>query len=71
MIIVEYIASENRERRYSDNGVKILQIETGRIYDNVVDYIPCEYTYEETDIPAEENHLSPQEALDLIFGGAQ
>ncbi len=49
MIITEYIESENRERRYSDKGVKLRQIETGVLYDDAVDAIPCPYTYEESD----------------------
>lgn len=53
MIITEYIESENRERRYSDQGVKLRQIETGVLYDDAVDVIPCPYTYEESDEPIE------------------
>lgn len=51
MIIVEIL--EDRERRYSDQGVYIKQIETGALYEDAVDYIPCKYTYEETDIQIE------------------
>lgn len=69
MIITEYIEIENRERRYSDLNMKIRQIETGNLYDDAVDVIPCPYTYEETDIPVEDNELSAQDALDIIFGG--
>lgn len=53
MIITEYIESENRERRYSDQGMKLRQIETGILYDDAVDVIPCPYTYEESDEPIE------------------
>lgn len=53
MIITEYIESENRERRYSDRGMKLRQIETGNLYDDAVDVIPCPYTYEESDEPIE------------------
>ena len=69
MIVVEYIQSENRERRYSNQNFKIRQIETGNIYEDAVDIIPCPYTYEETDEPIESPELDPQEALDTIFGG--
>lgn len=69
MIIVEYIETENREHRYSDLNMKIRQIETGNLYEDAVDIIPCPYTYEETDIPVEGNELSAQDALDIIFGG--
>lgn len=48
MIIVEQIGA--RERRYSDQGVKLRQIENGHPYEDAVDIVPCPYTYEETDI---------------------
>jgi len=54
MIITEYIESENRERRYSDAGMKLRQIETGILYGDAVDVIPCPYTYEESDEPIEQ-----------------
>ena len=53
MIIVELVDEGTRERRYSDKYVKLRQIETGNIYEDAVDVIPCRYTYEETDIPIE------------------
>lgn len=53
MIIVELVDDDTRERRYSDKGVKLLQKETGHLYDDAVDVIPCRYTYEETDEPIE------------------
>lgn len=53
MIIVELVDEGTRERRYSDTNVKLRQIETGNIYEDAVDVIPCRYTYEETDIPIE------------------
>lgn len=51
MIITELVDEGTRERRYSDQGVKLRQIETGYLYDDAVDVIPCGYTYEETDEP--------------------
>jgi hypothetical protein len=45
--------SETHVKHYSDSGKKIRQIETGRIYDEAVDVVPCRFTYEETDIDAE------------------
>lgn len=36
------------------NKYKIRQIETGCIYDDAMDIIPCAYTYEETNIPLED-----------------
>lgn len=51
MIIAELIENEERIHHYSDEGFKILQIETGHIYEDAIDVMPCRYTYEETDIP--------------------
>lgn len=52
MIIIERM--NNLERRYSDMGVMLLQVETGARYDEAIDVIPCRYTYEETEEPIEE-----------------
>ena len=49
MIQIEKVGS--RERRYSDQNVKLRQVETGNLYEDAVDVVPCPYTYEETDIP--------------------
>lgn len=49
MIQIEKVGS--RERRYSDQNVKLRQVETGSLYEDAVDVVPCPYTYEETDIP--------------------
>lgn len=54
MIIVELVDNDTRERRYSDQKMKLRQIETQVLYDDAVDVIPCKYTYEETDIPIDE-----------------
>ncbi len=51
MILTENIG--NRIRHYSDKQVKMRQIETGKVYDDAIDIIPCKYTYEETDEPIE------------------
>ena len=48
MVIKETI-NENLVRHYSDEKKKIRQIETGVIYIEAVDVIPCRYTYEEVD----------------------
>lgn len=53
MIIVELVDNDTRERRYSDKNVKLLQVETGVLYEDAVDIIPCRYTYEESDVPIE------------------
>lgn len=51
MIIEELIEDGRRVKHYSDQNLKILQVETGIIYDDAVDVIPCRFTYEETDQP--------------------
>lgn len=44
----------NLYRTYSDENFKIKQIETGYIYDEAIDVEDAPYTYEETNIPIEE-----------------
>lgn len=68
MIIEEMV--EDHVRHYSDAGFKIRQVETGIVYDDAVDVVPCRYTYEETDEPIEDNaeEVTAQEALDIILG---
>jgi hypothetical protein len=63
MIIVELVDNDTRERRYSDKNVKLLQVETGILYEDAVDVIPCKYTYEESDVPVEAVDDSENEPL--------
>lgn len=63
MIIVELVDNDTRERRYSDKNVKLLQVETGILYEDAVDVIPCKYTYEESDVPIESVDDSENEPL--------
>lgn len=54
MIVSEKI-NDKLIRHYSDEGKKIRQSVTGRIYAEAVDAIPCWYTYEEVEeVPIEE-----------------
>ena len=48
------IENGERVRYWSDTGYKIVQVETGIVYDDAVDVVPCRYTYEETEEPVEE-----------------
>lgn len=48
MIVTEQMEN-NRIRHYSDSGFRILQNETGIVYDDAVDVLPCKYTYSETE----------------------
>lgn len=71
MIITEQI-SERRQRTYSDLNLKIRQIETGNIYNDAVDMIPCRYTYEETNELIESDDIldiSDSQALSIIATG--
>lgn len=68
MIIIENLG--NCERRYSDQNVKLRQIETNTLWNDAVNAIPCRYTYEETDIPIEDEEATPEEALNILLGGA-
>jgi hypothetical protein len=52
-MIISEITEDGRIRHYSDLNYCIRQVETGIIYYDAVDVIPCKYTYEETDIPIE------------------
>ena len=49
MIRVEYLKNGELVRHYSDQGMMLLQVETGIEYEEAVDVVPCRYTYEETD----------------------
>ena len=48
-MIVKEILNQQFIKQYSDRGMKLRQKETGVLYDEAIDLIPCEYTYEETD----------------------
>ena len=68
MIKTEYVDNGNRIRHYSDSGFRILQNETGIVYDDAVDVLPCKYTYTETDepIPAETDEATEQDYLNAL-----
>lgn len=59
---------ETQIRHYSDKGFKIGQIETGIVYEDAVDVIPCRYIYEESDEFIPDVKLSAEEALKIIIG---
>lgn len=66
MIIVETIG--DRVHTYSDAGMKIMQEQTGIVYDDAMDVPEMGYTYTETDTPIEEEEISDSEALSIIMG---
>lgn len=49
MLVIEKITINTKcyVKHFSDNGSKLLQNETGQIYDEAVDLEPCKYTYSE------------------------
>lgn len=70
-MIVEEVISETLVRHYSDEGMKIKQEETGAVYDEAVDVIPCRFTYTETDEPIDDDQTAIEgkaEAYDILMG---
>ncbi|MBR3238486.1 MAG: hypothetical protein IKF99_08630 [Oscillospiraceae bacterium] len=66
MIQTEII--DGRIRRWSNRGVMLRKVETGELYEDALDYPDAPYTYEETELPIDEE-LTPEQALDIILGG--
>lgn len=54
-------------RHFSDTGKMLLQVETGAVYSEAVDVVPCRYTYEETG-EADEQPVSGDEFLSMLEG---
>ena len=73
MIKTEYLNNGTLIKHYSDMGVMLLQNETGIMYSDPVDLVPCAYTYSETDVPVEDEKETTEEqvkalAYDIITG---
>ena len=71
-MIKEVLVEEGtRIRHYSDQNMMIRQVETDILYEEAVDYIPCKYTYEETNEPivSPDEEIDDTEAMRLLFGG--
>ena len=60
MIQIEYLNDGTLIKHYSDIGVMLLQNETGLLYSDSVDVVPCRYTYTETDIPCEVGEMEEE-----------
>ena len=56
----------NLYRTYSDEGYRIKQIETSNVYDEAIDVEDAPYTYEETDMPIEEENATEQDYLEAL-----
>ena len=71
MIIAENELDGISVRHYSDANVMIRQIETGTLWPDAVDVLPCRFTYEETDISIPDSEPSFEdkaEAYDILIG---
>jgi len=76
MIIKEFYRTRtdgvNLYRTYSDNGMQILQNETGKTYNTAIDVEKAPYTYTETDEPIStevDNELTEKaKAYDILMG---
>lgn len=58
------IEHENLVQHKSDEGKQIIQLETGRIYDEAIDSYPCRYTYAEMIQPEEKELDENVEAVE-------
>jgi hypothetical protein len=61
MIITEYLNDGTLIRHYSDKEVMLLQNETGIMYSDPIDVVPCRYTYSETEEPIEKEEEEEEE----------
>lgn len=67
MILTEYLNDGTLVKHYSDRGVMLLQVETGAMYSDPIDVVPCRYTYEETEeLINSEDEISDDEFMDMI-----
>ena len=59
MIQSEYLNDGTLIKHYSDEGFMLLQNETGVMYSDPVNLVPCRYTYTETNelVEVEEENL--------------
>ena len=73
-MIVEERPDAETVYHYSDTGKKIIQVETGIVYDEAYDIYPCPYTYieSEEDIASDEelpeDIIEDAESLKIILG---
>lgn len=63
MIQTEYLNDGIFIKHYSDINMMLLQNETGIMYSDPVDLVPCKYTYTETNISIEEEVIDENEAM--------
>lgn len=61
MIKTEMMKYNTLIRHFSDERKMIRQVETGAIYSEAIDVVPCEFTYEETDQVVEEIKIEEED----------
>lgn len=68
--LVRHWANESESAEDKTATYCIKQVETGAIYSEAVDVVPCRYTYEETDEPIAEEDATVEdyEAALEVFG---
>lgn len=67
MILTEYLNDGTLIRHYSDAGYMLLQNETGAIYSDPIDVVPCRYTYTETtELVEPEEEITGDEFLTMV-----
>lgn len=62
MAVVTQTINETLVRHFSDTGMLIRQAETGVLYGEAVDAVPCRYAYEETTTPVDTDATGTTEA---------
>jgi hypothetical protein len=75
MIKTKYLNNNTLIQHYSDEGYKLMQLETGMIYPDPIDVVPCRYTYEETAEKIEPDEtgdmseiMEKAKAFDILMG---
>ena len=65
--LIRHWANETESADDTTATYKIRQIETGVVYDDAVDVIPCRYTYEAMDEPIEQTEeATEQDYVDAL-----
>lgn len=64
MILTEFLNDGTLIKHYSDKNVMLLQVETGTMYSDPIDVVPCRYTYEETEVAIESEDEKTNEVID-------
>lgn len=60
---------DGRTHTWSDSGLRILQTDTGAVYDDAVDQAGIAHEYTETDERIEARELTAEDALRILTGG--